>query len=136
MSEETRTCKACKQVKNLGDFATYTRSGKKIPMHVCKTCHRERERERQRRYLSENRKAHNERSRNYKRQRYNADPEYRDKMRMESKKYYEENKDEVLAKRMERYHQPFQLRTLLPRSEFKTYEEELEETLAELRGFR
>jgi hypothetical protein len=131
---DERTCKECRSTKPLDRFATYKKGGEIRYMWRCLECHRVVERERQRRYIAKNRKAHNRRSRENKRKRYNEDPEYREKLRKESKEYYEENKPEVLAKRMGRYHDPFKTRELASRDSFKTHEDEFEEMLAEVRG--
>jgi hypothetical protein len=131
VTEEQRTCKDCGELKPLDQLATYKKGGETKYMWRCKDCHRLVERERQRRYISKNRAAHNRRSRDNKRKRYNEDPEYRAKIRAESKEYYEVNKEEVLSKRMERYHEPFEPRKLASRDSHRTYEEEFEDALAE-----
>jgi len=131
VTEQERTCKECGRAKPIEAFATYSKDGEKRPLRTCKECHRVRERERQRRYIAENRDAHNRRSREYKRRRYHEDPEYRSKLRRESKEYYEENKSDVLAKRRDRYHGPSS-RHLAPRDRFKRPEKEFEELLAEV----
>lgn len=130
-----RTCKACQKEKPVEDFATYTRKGEKFPLKTCKECYRIHERERQRKYVEANREAHNKRSRDNKRSQYHDDPEFRERLRAESKEYYETNKEFVLAERRRRYQEgirPFPV--LPPREALMSDEEEFEAALAELRG--
>jgi hypothetical protein len=136
VTHDDRTCKECLEQKPIEEFATYTRGGDRFPLRTCADCYREKERERQRRYLEKNREAHNRRSREYKRERYGRDPDYRDKLRRESKEYYEANKEDVLAKRMDRYRYQDrdEPRRLASRDSVKTYDEEFEEVLAAARG--
>lgn len=126
MKEQERACKECGRTKPVEAFATYSKNGEKRPLRTCKECYRISERERQRRYVAENREAHNRRSREYKRRRYKEDPEYRSKLRRESREYYEANRPEVLAKRKDRYHG----RRSGPRDAVTSPEEEFEEPLA------
>lgn len=130
----TRICKECQEEKPLADFATYNnRDGEKRPLRTCLDCYRVKERERQRRYISENRAAHNRRVREYKRDRYRRDETYRKKLQEASKSYYETNKPEVLAKRKERYEESKDaFRPRLGASE-PSPEEEFEELLDEAR---
>lgn len=92
MTYEERVCGRCNKAKHVGDFATYNRGGKKLPLRTCKGCHREQERQRQRRYVEANREAHNRRSRENKKARYQKDPEFRAKMILRSKQHYEASK--------------------------------------------
>lgn len=124
MADGKRVCKRCNEAKVTDDFATYNRGGEKLRLRTCKGCHREQERERQRRYVEANREAHNRRSRENKRTRYQKDPDFRAEMVLRSKRYYEENKDRILEDRGRHYEetksafQPRFVRTPCPWEEF------------------
>jgi hypothetical protein len=92
-----RICKDCGDPKPIDLFATYKRAGEVKYLYRCLDCHRIVERGRQRRYIAENREAHNRRSRENKRRRYNTDPVTRDRLKAESAAYYRENREKILA---------------------------------------
>lgn len=87
-----RTCKDCKQTKPIEEFATYKRDGKELPRTRCRECFLARERERQNKHIAENREAYNARARDTKRERYQRDPEFREKLKAKSREFYHEKK--------------------------------------------
>lgn len=127
----TRICKSCQQPVLLDDCASYKRNGEIRYLHRCKECHREKERDRQRSYIERNRDKHNKRIRERKKERYQEDSTYRERLRASSKQYYEEHKKEILEKKKEEYHRPYRPK-LTPRDRYLDYDDELQDELAKI----
>lgn len=119
--KSTRTCKKCKKTYSREEFPSY-KHGKKIFRRTrCLYCFQIYERERQRKYIAQKREAHNERRRTLKRERYNSDPEYREKLKQKSIQYYQENREGILERKRNEYHgtsDSFKPRIMTFRDEF------------------
>ena len=81
-------CKVCNVGKSLSDFPSRLKGGCAYRLKVCRLCHKEKERLRSRRYRAKHREAINRRARIDKLIRYETDPEFREKLKAQSRKYY------------------------------------------------
>lgn len=101
MEEKLRTCKVCEKTKPIEEFPQKTSGKYTYRFRTCEVCHKAKECERQRQYMEKNREAHNRRARLDRAIRYESDPEYAEKVRERSRKYYRKNRERILARRKE-----------------------------------
>lgn len=100
-----KVCKFCNKEKPEEEFCKYKNSRGIYKYGTkCLECERFDRRERQRRYKERHREKINERSREQKRIKYHLDPEFRQKLNDRCKKYYEDNREDILVKRYLEYH--------------------------------
>jgi hypothetical protein len=145
---EPRKCKGpCGDTLPLNLFATYKRKGEVKYMYRCKDCHRALTRERQRKWVEENREKHNERTRDNKRKAYQNKAGTRAKAKQESNDYYWRNRERVLDDKREKYQSDEEYRAAVLARQHTRYhkddfcptirgrdELEFEDVLAEVRG--
>lgn len=99
-----RQCSECGKVHPGEDFK-YKNGGKILHRKKCIHCFKKARRERQRKWVAKNRAKHNEKSRQYRKERYANDPEFREREKWESRETYADplSRARILERQREAY---------------------------------